>query len=318
MFTPQPFHEAYLPEEDGHKVYYAQYGNPEGPAIISCHGGPGGNSKPKHAASFDLEQYHVILFDQRGCGQSESAGEIRANTTQDLVADMERIRNELGIKRWFVSGSSWGSTLALVYAQTHPEYVRGLLLSALFLADARSDQWAFTDPDGVARLFPDGRAHLENNLSSLGISTDEDTIYASLLNKLQNGPAKEQRQVAALVSSWEVNLLAPHIDIQYTREEEVDEVALARVSVFLHYQANQYFLSEAQILQNIDSMKELPVCLVHGRYDILCPLEAAWKIHRELPNSQFIALPESAHVIKGDGALARYYAFAHFLKTLDF
>lgn len=315
MYTPQPFREAYLPEQGGHTVYYAQYGNPSGPAIITCHGGPGGKSKPSHVSCFDLNQYHVIIFDQRGCGQSKPEGSVIANTTHDLVADMERIRLELGYDRWFVSGSSWGTTLALVYAEQYPEQVQGLLLSALFLADTRSIQWAFHDLDGVARLFPEGRAILEEHLHALEISPQVENLSAALLAKLQEGSEEERRQVVALVSSWEVNLLAPHIEVQYTRPGEVDEATIASTCVFLHYQAHNFFLVDKHILNQIDSIAHVPVCLVHGRYDILSPLEGAWQLNQIFTHSQLVTLPESAHVIKGDGAQARYFAFAHFLKS---
>ena len=314
MYTPKPFAESYLPEQDGHRVYYAQYGNPDGPAIITCHGGPGSKSKPKHAACFDLGQYHVVCFDQRGCGQSEPVGEIANNTTQDLVADMERIRTELGIERWYVAGSSWGSTLALAYAETQPERVRGLLLSAIFLADERGEQWAFFGREGTARLFPDGRALLLESLAALHIS-GESNIAAELYKKFENGSDLERRKIIALFSNWDYNLLAPHLDKKFTEPEVVDESDFSSTRIFLHYQANQYFLSDNQILQQITSIKHIPACIVHGRIDILCPLEAAWRLHQALPQSTFVPLPETAHLYKGDGAVARYYAFAHFLAS---
>ncbi len=312
MYTPRPFAEHYLPEQVGHRVYYARYGNPDGPTIITCHGGPGSKSKPKHAASFDLEHYHVVCFDQRGCGQSEPAGEIANNTTQDLVADMERIRTELGIETWYVAGSSWGSTLALAYAEAHPERVRGLLLSAIFLADKWGDDWAFFGSEGTAHLFPDGRALLLESLGALHIS-ENSNIAAALYEKFENGSDGDRRQIVALFSNWDYNLLAPHLDKKFTEPEEVDESDFSNTRIFLHYLANQYFLSDNQILQQIASIKHIPACIVHGRIDILCPLEAAWQLHQALPQSTFVPLPESAHVIKGDGALARYYAFATFL-----
>lgn len=315
MYTPQPHTEAYLPEHAGHKVYYAQYGNPAGPAIISCHGGPGSKSKAKHAANYDLEHYRVILFDQRGCGQSEPLGEVSNNTTQELVSDMERIREALGIEQWFVGGGSWGSTLALVYAQTHPKRVRGLVLSALFLGDERGDRWSFTDPGGVARLFPDGRAELEHALHTLGIDPGYEDMPAALLQRLREGAEIEQWQVVALINNWEANLLAPHIEQKFIRPDEVDEAMVASVRVFLHYQAHSYFLKPDQIMEQIETISHMPTCLVHGRYDILCPLESAWRLHRALPLSRLVILPQSAHALSGDSAVARYYAFAHFLQA---
>ena len=314
MYTPQPYSEAYLPEQDGHRVYYAQFGNPEGPTIVNCHGGPGSRSKAKHAATFDLTRYRVINVDQRGCGKSEPMGEVEHNTTAHLLADIERIRTELGIEDWLVSGSSWGSTLALAYAIAYPERVRGLLLSAIFLGDTRGDDWAFGKVDGAAQLFPDAWQQLTEGLAELGV-THSDNVPQALLTLLIEGDIEMQRRAAAVVASWEVNLLSRNIAMQYTRPEEVGEESVQAARIFLHYQANGYWLVPDQIREAIDTIAQIPACIVHGRYDVLCPLQAAWDIHRALPQSTLVVLPESHHVIAGDGAVARYYAFADFLAT---
>src|SRR3989344_5688255 len=153
--NPKPFNTGYLPERDGHKVYYAQYGNPKGEVIITLHGGPGSKSKPKYVKPYDLNKYQVITFDQRGCGQSLPSGEIKSNTIQDLVSDIERIRSKLNIKSWYVAGGSWGAALALAYAEKYADVVKGLLLSSVFLARPRDVKWAFTEGNGIERLFPD-------------------------------------------------------------------------------------------------------------------------------------------------------------------
>ncbi len=312
MYTPQPYNEAYLPEQDGHRVYYAQFGNPDVPAVLNCHGGPGSKSKAKHADNFDLERYRVINFDQRGCGRSEPAGKLEDNTTAHLVADMERIRTELDLERWFVSGSSWGSTLALAYAEAHPERVRGLLLSALFLGDARGDDWAFRAEHGAAQLFPDARQQLADSLAELGLSLSDD-VPQELLTRVCEGSESTQQQVAAVVASWEVNLLSRNIAMQYTRPEEVEEADINAVRIFLHYQANHFWLEEDELLSRADCISDIPAILVHGRYDILCPYQAAWDLSQRLAKAELIALPESHHVIAGDGAVARSLAFARFL-----
>ncbi len=313
MYTAQPFHEDFLPDLDGHNVYYAQYGNPDGVPIISFHGGPGSQSKAKYAQTFDLETYRVVLFDQRGCGKSTPQGEIKHNTTQDLLTDTERIRAELGIDNWFVTGGSWGSTLALMYGIEYTKSTRGLLLSSIFLADAASDAWAFGDQDGVARLFPDGWAEMQHRLAELGISGHISTPQA-LLQKLQSEDQSIRMQAAAIVGNWEVNLLSRNIPLQYRRPEELSESDVASITIFLHYQANQYFLPDGYIIKNLSQIVNLPTVIVHGRYDILCPLQAAWNVHKELPRSEFVALPESHHSLSGDGSIARQYIFQAFLE----
>ena len=312
MYTPQPYNEAYLPEQDGHRVYYAQFGNPDGPAVLNCHSGPGGSGKPKYAANFDLERYRVINFDQRGCGQSEPAGKLENNSTTDLVADMERIRTELGLERWFVSGSSWGSTVALAYAEAHPERVQGLLLSALFLGDKRGDDWAFRAEHGAAQLFPDARQQLADNLAEFGLKLTDD-VPQELLTRICSDDTAMQQQVAAVVASWEVNLLSRNIAMQYTRPEEVSEADITAARIFLHYQADQFWLAPDELLSNAHRIATIPAVLVHGRYDILCPYQAAWDLAAQLSEAELIALPESHHAIAGDGAVARSLAFDRFL-----
>lgn len=314
MYTPKPYADGYLAEQDGHRVYYALYGNPEGATVISCHGGPGSQSKAKHAAQFDLERYRVVLFDQRGCGKSEPMGRIEYNATTDLIADIERIRTELAAEQWFVAGSSWGATLALTYAELYPDRTRGLLLSAIFLGDEASETWIRWDREGVAPLFPDGAAEVATRLQDLGIATESD-IFASLYRCIISDDTSVQQRVAALMGNWEGNLLARTIPTSYTRPEEVTEADIAAATIFLHYLSNHFWLEPDQLLRDATKLTHVPAVLVHGRYDILCPLRSAWDLHTKLPQSTFVPLPESHHAIQGDGAMARYYAFQLFLRT---
>jgi len=159
--NPKPFNTGYLPRQDDHKVYYSQYGNPKGEAIVILHGGPGSKSKPKHVKGYELDKYYVVAFDQRGCGESTPSGSLKSNTTYDLIKDIERLRSKLKIEKWYVAGRSWGATLALAYSEAYPKAVKGLLLSSVFLARPRDVKWAFTENNGIERLFPDcGRTEL--------------------------------------------------------------------------------------------------------------------------------------------------------------
>ena len=311
MYIPIPYKEYMVSVSKIHTVYVAEYGNPKGAPILVFHGGPGYASKSSNALQYDLEKYRVILFDQRGGGKSQPYGELTENTTNHLVTDAETIRKHLKIGSWFLSGTSWGSTLALLYAETYPDRVRGLLLSAIFLADRGGDAWAFGDTAGVARLFPDGWDELRGQLSAIGMSSG--TTIRDLYSSFVSGDDKKKLQIASIIGNWEVNLLSRNIPIRYRRPEEIAVQELSMIGIFLHYQANHYFLEDTQIMTNISTIEDIPACIVHGRYDILCPLEAAWELHKKLPHSEFVPLPESHHTFSGDGSVARAYIFRSFL-----
>jgi proline iminopeptidase len=312
MKNLKPFHQGYLPKQDGHKVFFIQYGNPKGSPIVSLHGGPGAKSKPKHVKGLDLEKYHVVAFDQRGCGKSQPAGEIANNNLEKLISDAQRLRKHLKIKKWFVMGGSWGSTLALAYAQKHPERVRGMLLRSMFLARSRDVDWSCTSEGGISRIFPD---LWENNLTFLSNHKATPTNYAKvLLNTIQNGSDKQVRQVVAGVSNWEDNLMNSQADISITDPEDVDEDGIAYAKIFLHYEANNFFLKENQLIEGIKKIESIPTVIVHGRYDLLCPIEQMWELKKALKNVQVVILPSSNHRLTADGEIAKNLAFNLFLE----
>jgi proline iminopeptidase len=314
MYTPTPFNEAALPAEDGHTIYYAEYGNAEGPVIVSVHGGPGSQSKAKHAAVFDLTQYRVVLFDQRGCGKSQPVGSLQDNTTSKTVDDMERLRSALGVTCWFVAGSSWGATIALVYAQRHPDNVAGLLLSAIFLVDEQTDQWAFGGSGGALAMFPDGADEWRRHLALLGLEDlPPDTLVERLYTLITTGSAAEQAEVAALLHNWEANLLSRNIPVHYVTAADMTTDDISSAALFLHYRYHKYFLTAQEILQGTDALASVPVVIVHGRCDILCPPDGAARLNASLPHATLVWLPETHHVFAGDGAVARSYVFAAFL-----
>ena len=299
--NPQSFNTDYLPEQDGHKVWFAQYGNPSGIPIVVCHGGPGDKSKPRHINRYDLDKYHVITFDQRGCGQSLPLGETKNNTLSDLVSDMERLCNILKIEKWYIAGGSWRSTVALTYAESFPEKTKGLLLSSIFLARQKDEEWSFTREGGITRIFPD----LIEKRSSM---TAKD-----LLNKLESGDEESVKEIVAGVMNWEGNLMTSQADIKLIDIVDVDEENIASARVFLSYQANNYFLELNQIIKNSDRLKNIPTIIVHGRYDLLCPMDNAWELHQHLSNSELVILPSSNHRLTADGEIAKNMAFKYFL-----
>ena len=309
--SPQPFHTDYLAEKDGHKVWFAQYGNPVGPAIVVCHGGPGDKSKPRHVNRYDLNKFHVIVFDQRGCGQSLPLGETKNNTLPNLVEDMERLREFLSIDKWFVAGGSWGSTVALAYAETHVDQVLGLLLSSIFLGRRQDLDWSFTKSGGVEKIFTDLWQGRQQFLSKFG--ADHTNAASVLLKKMESSDEATISEITAGVMNWENNLMTSESDLTFIDHSDVKVENTASVKVFLHYDSHDSFMTENQLLQNIAIIKDIPTMIVHGRYDLLCTFDQAWELHKNLPNSELVTLPSSNHSLTADGEIAKNMAFKYFL-----
>lgn len=311
--TPQPYSTGYLEEKDGHKVWFAQYGNPTGIAIVVCHGGPGDRSKPKHISRYDLGKYHIITFDQRGCGQSLPLGETKINTLSDLVSDMERLRIFLKIDKWFVSGGSWGSTVALAYAESHAQNVLGLLLTSIFLGRRQDVDWSFTKSGGVDKIFPDLWQSRGDFLTKYG--ADYSNSASILFEKMNTSDVTTIAEITAGVMNWEGNLMSSQSDLSYTDPSDVKAENIASVKVFLHYDSHDSFMTENQLLQSIIVLKDVPTIIVHGRYDLLCTFDQAWELHKNLPKSEIITLPNSNHRLTADGEVARSMAFKYFLNA---
>ncbi len=304
-----------LPEENGHIVSYSEYGNPKGTPILSFHGGPGSKSKPKHAKIFDLEKYRVILFDQRGCGESTPSGNLTDNTTNEILSDAERIREKLGINTWYVSGGSWGSTLALLYAGRYKERVKGLLISAIWLGNRASTDWSFQGIDGVAQLMPDTFEKREAFLKKYKTTPKKAAkTFSELLETIK---LEEQKEIAAGVMNWESNLFSPASEISYIDPEDVEEKDITEVKIFLHYEKNDWFIEDNQIMDNIDIIKNVPTVIVHGRYDILCPMTHAYKLKTNMNDLEFVIASASGHAFSVEGNEIRRLAFDRFLNKND-
>lgn len=308
---PTLLSKGYLPEADGHTVFFSEYGNPDGPVILTIHGGPGSSSKPDHALRFPLEKYRVILFDQRGCGLSTPSAQLEHNTTPDLVADMERLQQHLEIDHWYVSGSSWGSTLALTYAQAHPEHVLGLLLSAVFLGRSQDVTWAVGEAHGTRRIFPELYALLADEAARLGVGYPFQA--SELLRELQSAPEMRQKELVAMYLSWESNLMSAFSPVTLLTADEITEKELAYAQIFLHYESHDAFLRPNQLLANMASIAHIPAVIVHGRYDLLCPLDGAWELARAFEHAELLILPSSNHAFTAEGEVVRRVAFEKFL-----
>jgi len=278
-----------LKVSDLHELHVEETGAKKGRPILFLHGGPGAGIAPIHRRFFDLSYWRVILSDQRGAGKSTPLWELKGNTTWDLVADIERIREKLGIEKWPVFGGSWGSTLALAYAETHPGRVTGLILRGIFLGRRSEIEWTFID--GCRRIYPEG---WEEFVASLTPRERGDVVHA-YLRRLRSPDEKVRREAARAWNLWEerASKLIPHLEAP--AEEEIDkEVALARIEA--HYFVNDCFFQPTdQLLRNAGKIRNIPGVIVQGRYDMVCPAQSAWDLHRVWPLSRLTFVGDAGH-----------------------
>lgn len=282
--------------DDLHEIYWEESGNPEGKPAVFVHGGPGGGCSANQRRYFDPAVYRIVLFDQRGCGRSTPHAELRANTTWDLVADMERLRETLGIERWLVFGGSWGSTLGLTYALTHPERVSELVLRGIFLLREKEVRWFYQE--GASVLFPDA---WEGFLAPIPESERGDLV-AAYQRRLTSDDASVRLEAARAWSTWEArtSMLLPSISLVARAEDEQFALAFARIEC--HYFINRgFFESDGWLLENIHRIKHVPTVIVQGRYDVVCPVDSAWALHRALPQSRLFIVEDAGHAAAEPG-----------------
>jgi proline iminopeptidase len=283
---------------DGHQVHYEVCGNPDGKPVIFVHGGPGGGITGVYRRLFDPAAYRIILFDQRGCGGSTPHASLEANTTWHLVADMERIREHLGVERWQVFGGSWGSTLALAYAETHPEHVTELVLRGIFLLRKQELVWYYGG--GAAALFPD-----EWEKFCAPIPEDErGDMIAAYYKRLTADNRDVRIEAARAWSMWEgatISLLPNPGRVAGFGNEHFAE-AFARIEC--HYFINGGFIeSDGWLLDNVDRVRHIPGVIVQGRYDMATPVASAWDLHKAWPEADFRLVPNAGHAFSEPGIL---------------
>lgn len=279
----------FLETSDGHRLHIMTAGNPNGIPVVFVHGGPGGGFSEAHVEFFDLDKYRVVLFDQRGAGLSVPHASLENNTTQHLIDDMEMIREFFSIDQWLLFGGSWGSTLALLYAQTYPQRVSGLILRGIFLCRETDIAWFYQD--GASRIFPEAWAGYEAPIEP----QDRHDMVASY-HKLLTGDDELQRLRAARAwSHWEAStaVLLPTEVSQASYSEDYQALSLARIEC--HYFINKGFLRPNQILDDMDKIKHLPGIIVQGRYDCICPPEQAYALHQAWPQSSLKMIPDAGH-----------------------
>ncbi len=286
----EPYRSGWLRVSPVHEIYWEECGNPKGKPAVFVHGGPGAGSDPGSRRFFDPRRYRIVVFDQRGCGRSRPHASLEDNTTWHLVADMEQLRKFLGIERWLVFGGSWGSTLALAYAETHPKRVTELVLRGIFMLRKWEIDWFYQG--GASALFPD---RWENYLAAIPRRERGDLVSA-YYRRLTSPNRATRVRAARAWSIWEAATSYLH-----TNESNIDKwgeedfaVAVARIEC--HYFVNKGFMrSEDQLLRSVNRIRHVPAVIVQGRYDVVCPMRTAWDLHRRWPEAEFRVVPDAGH-----------------------
>lgn len=291
LYSPvAPYNSDFLRVSEIHELYFEESGNPGGKPVVFLHGGPGAGSNAAVRRFFDPARYRIVVFDQRGCGRSRPAASLEDNTTWHLVADIERLRAHLGIERWQVFGGSWGSTLALAYAESHPEAVTELILRGVFMLRPQELQWFYQD--GASRLFPD---YWQDYIAPIPPAERTDLISAH--HRRLTGDDREAMLASAKAwSVWEgvtSNLLVSEAAVGRFQS---DEFALAMARIEAHYFVNAGFLEHPdQLLDSIGRIRDIPAVIVQGRYDVVCPAQTAWELHLAWPEADFRIVPDAGH-----------------------
>lgn len=286
----KPYATQMLKVDPVHELYVEESGSPDGIPVLFIHGGPGAGSTEKSRRFFDPEKYRIIVFDQRGCGHSKPHLELKGNTTKDLVEDIERIRKSLEVDRWMLFGGSWGSTLALVYAQAHPARVMAMVLRGVFLARPQDQGWLYKK-DGVARIFPD---HWEHFLEIIPEDEQDDLLHA--YHRRLTGDNELARMSAAKHwSMWEgrISTLRPNHEVEDICSDPHNALAISQIEA--HYFVNDVFLQPGQILKNMSLVDQVPGVIIHGRYDMVCPLDNALELARHWTGAELQVIRDAGH-----------------------
>ncbi|MDR4497296.1 MAG: prolyl aminopeptidase [Candidatus Scalindua sp.] len=292
LFPPRnPYHSGFLKVSNLHTLYFEEVGNPEGKPVIFLHGGPGVGIHPGYRRFFDYKFYRVILFDQRGSGKSTPFAELRENTTWHLVEDLEKLREHLKIRKWIVTGGSWGSTLALAYAQSFPESVKGIIIRGVFTARASDMEWLFSEK-GAGQIWPD---EFEKFMSILS-KREKKEIIKSYYKRLTSRKSKIAWEAARAFANWEGTIMNLIPDEKATTSFLTKDRTVAFAIIECYYTLNNFFMKTKNgLFQNIQKLRNIPVTIVQGRYDIICPMRYAYDLHKSLPGSKLIIVSTGSH-----------------------
>ena len=294
----EPYNQGMLKVSDGHEIYFEESGNPDGKPALFIHGGPGAGTRPDHRRVFDPGAYRIVLFDQRGCGRSIPHASLQHNTTWHLVDDIERLRALLDIDRWLIFGGSWGSALALAYAETHPERTSELVLRGIFLLRPEELRWFYQE--GAGAIFPDA---WERYLAPVPAEERGDMMGA-YYRCLTGDDAAQRLDAAKAWSTWEATTSALLPNHATGEEFANDAFATAFARIECHYFVNGgFFENENQLLDGVDRIRYIPAVLVHGRYDVVCPITTAWDLHKAWPQASLRIVPDAGHAYNEPGIL---------------
>ena len=285
----KPYAEHCLEVSNNHEIYIEECGSPNGIPVVFIHGGPGGGCAHDHRRYFDPEKYRIVLFDQRGCGRSKPHASLEDNTTQDLLDDMEAIRVSLDIERWMLFGGSWGSTLALLYAEAFPDRVSAMVLRGIFLGRESDYEWLYRK--GANLIYPD----YWDDFSSHIPEPERDNLLDAYYKRLTGSNELARMASAKAWSIWEARLATLHTSHKLLEHFSEPHTALSLARIEAHYFVNKCFMAENQILDNIDKISDIPGIIVHGRYDMICPLDNAWSLHHAWPVSELHIIRDAGH-----------------------
>lgn len=290
----EPHQQGMLVVDDLHTIYWEESGNPNGQPVLFLHGGPGGGTSPTHRRFFDPEHYRIILFDQRGAGKSLPLGEYKQNTTELLIADIEKLRVMLGIGKWLVFGGSWGSTLALAYGQAHPSHCLGFVLRGIFMCTQAEVEWFVY---GMGKFFPKEYERFREFIPAAE-RTDLMEAYA---RRLFGDDLELSSQAARSWSRYEGSCLFLEPQQQAIDDFESDAVAIGIGRLEVHYMRHAAFMEEDQLIKNLHKIAHLPAVIVHGRYDVICPPTSAYRLHQAWENSKLIFVNNAGHAAMEPG-----------------
>lgn len=306
----EPYNSFHFRVSDIHEIYVEEVGNPKGQPVLFIHGGPGAGFGPKHRRIFDPKHFRIILFDQRGAGKSRPHAELRENTTWDLVGDIEKLRRHLGIEKWMLFGGSWGSTLSLAYAETHPDSVSHMVMRGIFLCRKAEIEWFYQK--GAHWIYPDvWEKYLEP------IPEDErGDLVSAFYKRLTSSDETARLDAAKAWSGWEgatVHLLPdPATYMKFTSDHMA--VSLARIECH-YFKHGCWFRSDNQLIEDVEKVRHIPAVIVHGRYDVVCPVKNAFDLHRAWPEAELHVIPDGGHAFDEPGVLRQLLSAVEKFKT---
>ena len=299
LYPPiEPHTTGMLQVSDVHTIAWEQSGSADGIPVVVIHGGPGGGGQPSYRQYFDPAAFNIIQFDQRGCGKSTPYAELEGNNTQASVSDLEALRAHLGLEKWHVFGGSWGSTLSLIYAQHHPERVMSLVLRGIFMCRKSELHWFYQD--GASHLFPDAFEPYRNHIPT----EEQSDLISAYYKRLTSDDVVVRRAAAKEWTRWEMATSRLFPDPEYLEKADDLDFAVAFARIECHYFINGIFVEEGFILKRAKTIEHIPTVIVQGRYDVVCPPRSAWELHKAMPQSRLVMVPDAGHSM-GEVSIAR-------------